>query len=126
MANIVNDRVLDYGLDILDTEADQIDIVSADPTTYTEATSTYSLGAKNFGVGSACGSPAAASPNGRKVTTAAITDGVASGSDVATGWAVVDTVNMRLLANGDLAAPQTLTSGNPFTLDAFDISIPNQ
>lgn len=127
MANILQDRVLDNGLSIIDTEADRIDIVSQDPTTYTEATSTYSLGNKDFGAsGTAFGAPAAATPNGRKVTSNAITDGSVTATGTATGWAVVEVANTRLLANGDLSASQALTSGNTFTLPAFDIRIPNQ
>lgn len=126
MAAMLQDRVLDNGLAVLDTEATHIHICSADPTTYTEAASTYSLGNKNFGAGAAFGSPAAGSPNGRKVTSAAITDGSVTGTGTAAKWAVVDATNTRLLANGALGASQGVTAGNTFTLSAIDIRIPNQ
>lgn len=126
MANVLADRVLDLGLNVLDTEATHIYICSADPTTYTEATSTYALGNKNFGAGNAFGAPAAGSPNGRKVTSVAITDGSVTGTGTAAKWAVTDNTNSRLLANGSLSASQAVTSGNTFTLAAFDIRIPNQ
>lgn len=126
MANILQDRVLDLGLNVLDTEATHIYVVSADPTTYTEATSTYALGNKNFGAGAAFGSPAAGSPNGRKVDSVAITDGSITATGTATGWAVTDNTNTRLLANGDLSSSQSVTNGNTFTLGSFEIRIPNQ
>ena len=126
MANVVQDRVLDFGLNVLDTESTHIYITSADATTYTEAVSTYALGNKNFGAGAAFGSPAAAPPNGRKVSSAAITDGTVSGTGTAAKWAAVDSANSRLHANGTLAASQSVTSGNTFTLASFDVRIPNQ
>lgn len=126
MANIVADRVLDLGLNVLDTEATHVYIVSADPTTFTEASSTNALGNKNFGAGAVFGAPAAGTPNGRKVTSAAITDGVVTGTGTATGWAITDNTNSRLLANGDFSASQGVTNGNTFTLGAFTITIPNQ
>src|SRR5262245_27983882 len=43
-------RIFDFGLSVLDSEADQILICNTQPTTYNEATVTYKLGAKNFGV----------------------------------------------------------------------------
>lgn len=127
MANLVQDRVLDLGLNVLDTEADRLDICSADPTTYTEATSTFSLGNKDTGAaGTLFGAPAAGTPNGRKVTTVPITDGAVTATGTATKWGVTDVGNTRLLANGSLAAGQAVTSGNTFQLGAFDIRIPNQ
>lgn len=119
--SFLNDRVLDLGLNVLDTEANRLDICSSEPTTYTQATSTNSLGNKT---GFAIGSPAARTPTGRKVTTAAITDGTVSATGTATHYAITDTVNSRLLATGALSASQAVTSGNVFTLPAFDIGIP--
>lgn len=118
----LNDRVLDNGLTVLDTEANRLDICSQAPTTYTEATSTYTLGNKTS---LSVGAPADRSPTGRKVTVAAITDGTVSGTGTATHVAIVDTVNSRLLAVQALSASQAVTSGNTFTLPAFDIGIPD-
>lgn len=126
MASVVGDYVLDNGLAALDTLASHIYICSQDPTTFTEASSTYALGNKNFGAGVAFGAPAAGSPNGRKVTSVAITDGIVTGTGTASKWAVTDNTNSRLLANGALSAGQAVTSGNTFSLGAFDIRLPNQ
>lgn len=126
MAANVQSRVLDNGLTVLDTEADKIVLCSQEPTTYTEANSTYILGAKTFSTGAAFGSPAAGSPNGRKVSSTAITDGAISGTGTATNWAVVDTANTRLLAVGSLSSSQAVTNGNTFSLPSFDIRLPSQ
>lgn len=124
----LGDYVLDNGLTVLDTAANRLDVCHTLPTTYAEATATYTVGNKTS---LSVGSPAAASPNGRKVTVAQITDGSITATstdtdDDAQYWAVVDTVNERLLAAGSLSAGQMVTSGNTFTLAAFDIRIPNQ
>jgi len=118
----INDRVFDNGLTVLDTEANRLDITSQEATTYTEATSTYTLGNKTS---LSVGAPGDRSGGGRKVTVAAITDGTVTGTATATHWAVVDTSNSRLLATGSLSSGQAVTNGNPFTLASFDIGIPD-
>lgn len=118
----INDYVFDAALAILDTEANRLDICSQEPTTYAEATSTYTLGNK---LALSVGAPEDLSPNGRKVVVATITDGSVTGTNTATHWAITDTGNSRLLASGALSASQAVTSGNTFTLGAFDIGIPD-
>src|SRR5262252_8557968 len=112
----VQSWVLDNGLSSFKSNADKIYINSQEPTDFTGATSTYALGNKNFGAGAALTGPANGSPNGRKVTTVAVTDGAVSGSGTAANWSIVDSVNSRLLASGNLSASQVVTSGNIFTL----------
>ena len=126
MANILGDYALDNGLNAIHNLADKIYICSQDPLTFTDATSTYALGNKSFGAGNAFGVPSAGSPNGRQVTSVPITDGAVTASGNAAKWAVVDSANSRLLANGSLSVSQPVTSGNTFTLAAFNIRIPNQ
>ena len=121
MATLAN-RVYDNGLTVLDTEANRIDITSQEVTTYTEATSTYTLGNSTS---LSIGAPTDGDTSGRKVTAAAISDGSVTGTGTATHFAVVDTSNSRLLATGSLSASQSVTSGNTFTLAAFDIEIPD-
>jgi len=121
---MINDRVLDNGLSVLDTEADRLYICTQEPTTYTQASATYALGNKSGSAGSICGSPAARSPSGRKVTTAAITDGTVTTGGTASHWAIVDSSNSRLLAAGALSAPHAVVTDYPFSLASFDIGIP--
>ena len=111
----LNDRVFDNGLTVLDTEGNRVDICSQEPTTYAQATSTYSLGNETS---ISISAPADASPNGRKVTLAAITGASVTGTGTATHYAIVDTSNSRLLATGSLSASQAVTSGNTFSLTA--------
>ncbi len=118
----INDRVFDLGLTILDTEANRLDICSLEPTTFTQATSTNTLGNKTA---LSVGAPEDRSPTGRKVVVAAISGGSVTANGTASHWAVTDTVNSRLLATGALAATQVVTSGNTFSLAAFDIGIPD-
>lgn len=120
----INDYVLDLALAYIDTSANRLDICSQEPTTYTEATVTYTLGNKTSITVSAPADRVAAG-NGRKVTISAITDGSVTGTATATHWAIVDTGNSRLVATGLLSSSQAVTSGNTFTLAAFDIGIPD-
>ena len=120
----LNDRVLDNGLSVLDLEATHIHICSAEPTTFAQATSTYALGAKALGAGGVFGAPAARTPSGRRVSSTAITDGAVTANGTATHYAVVDSLNGRLLAASSLASSQGVSSGNTFSLPSFDIGIP--
>jgi hypothetical protein len=120
----LNDRVFDNGLTVLDTEANAIHITSA---------------RGNHAHGSQCGicthlgnstslsigAPQDRSGGGREVVVAAITDGSVTGTGTATHYAIVDTVNSRLLATGSLTASQAVTSGNTFTLSSVAIGIPD-
>ena len=122
----VQSVVLDSGLTNFKNVASHIYICSTEPTTYAEATSTFALGNKNFGAGAALSGPSAASPNGRRISTVAITDGVVTGTGTATSWALVVAGSSALLASGSLSAAQAVTSGNTFTLAGFDIRLPSQ
>ncbi|QBQ72786.1 hypothetical protein CRP6_gp62 [Roseobacter phage CRP-6] len=118
----LNDRVFDEGLSVLDLEANAVHVTSAEATDYTEATSTYSLGSSSS---LSIGAPSDRVGGGRKVSVTAIDDGVITGTGTVTHYALVDTVNSRLLATAALTASQSVTSGNTFTLATFDIGIPD-
>ena len=83
MAASLEDRVLDLGLNVLDTETSSISVCSSEPTTIAIAATSGLLGYKGWGAGNAFGAPAAGSPNGRKVTSVAITDGTITTSGTA-------------------------------------------
>ena len=116
------DRVYDSGLGILNSEVNRLDICSQEPATYTEATSTYSLGNKTSPTVS---SPADRSGGGREVTVSAISDGSVTATGTATHFALVDTNNSRLLVTGALDSSESVTNGNTFTLTEFTIGIPD-
>ena len=118
----LNDRVFDNGLTVLDTEASAIHVTLQESTTYTEATSTHTLGNSTS---LSIGSPADRSGGGREVTVGAISDGSITGTGTATHYAIVDVSNTRLLVTGSLSASQSVTSGNTFTVASFAIGIPD-
>ena len=120
MATISN-YVLDAALSKLDTEADRIDITSQEAGSYAEATSAYTLGNSTS---LSFGAPTDGDTSGRKVTAAAITDGSVTADGTATHYAIVDVSASRLLATGSLTTSQSVTSGNSFTIAAFDVEIP--
>ena len=112
------DRVMDNGLSVLDTEANAVHLTSQEAATYAEATSTYSLGSAT---GISISAPSDRAGGGRKVTLAAITNGVFNANGTATHYAIVDTVNSRLLATDTLTASQIVYAGNNFALTTMDI-----
>lgn len=116
------DRVFDNGLTVLDTEANKILITSQEAANYTEANSTYALGNSTS---LSIAAPSDRTGGGREVVVAAVSDGSVTGSGVATHYAIVDTVNSRLLATGSLTTSQTVTTGNTFSLGSFTIGIPD-
>lgn len=122
---LISDYVLDAALSKLDTEANAIYICSLEPATYTAATVTNALGSATGAAYPGIGAPADGTPNGRAVTASAVTSGTVSATGTASHFAIVDTVNSRLLATGSLSATQAVTSGNTFTLTSFTVRIPD-
>jgi hypothetical protein len=117
----IADYILDLALAEFDTATTTLYITSQVATTYTEASSTYKLGTKTS---LSIGAPADRTPNGRKVTVASFTDGTVDATATATHWAITKS-GTTLMATGPLSASQAVTSGNTFTLAAFDIGVPD-
>lgn len=117
----LNDRVFDNGLTVLDTEANAIHITSAEATDFANVSSVTLGNSTSLSIGA----PQDRSGGGREVVVAAITDGSVTGTGTATHYAIVDTVNSRLLATSTLTASQSVTSGNTFTLSSVAIGIPD-
>lgn len=115
----INDEVFDQGLDYADTNGTRVDICSQEPTTYAEATSTYTLGNKTS---VSTGATTDGDVDGRKVVVAAITGGSVTGTGTATHWALTDGSSV-LIATGALSSSTAVTTGNTFSLGAFDIGI---
>jgi len=115
----ISDEVRDQGLDYADTNGTRIDICSQEPVTYTEATSTYTLGNKTA---LNTGATVDGATDGRRVIVPAITDGSVTGTGTASHWALTDGASL-LIATGALTSSQAVTSGNTFTLDAISITI---
>lgn len=118
----LHDDVFDNGLNVLPTNVENLYVCSQEPTTFTEASSTYKLGTKSA---PSIGSPADKAGGGREVTVAAISDGTVDATGTASHYALTDNSATKLLATGSLAASQSVTAGNPFTLAAFAVGIPD-
>ncbi len=123
MAVFMNDSLLDLILQYLEDNGTRLDICSALPATFAEATVTYTLGAYPSVTYTG---PVDRSPNGRKTQVDAISGGGVTGNGTAAYWAITKpTATTALLAAGTLAVPQVVTSGNTFSLAAFDIGLPD-
>jgi hypothetical protein len=118
----LHDDILDAALQYIEDNVENLYICSAEPTTFAEANSTYKLGSKATPT---ITGPANGDTSGRKTTVDAITDGSVTGTGTATHWALTDDSASKLLATGALASSQAVTSGNTFSLTAFDIEIPD-
>lgn len=117
----INDDIFDNGLaSIAAATLRRVDInFTQEPTTYTEATSTFTTGNKT---GLTLTAIANGAVDGRKVDTPAITDGDVTATQTAAFWSLTDNISV-LHAAGSLSATQAVTSGNTFTLDAISITI---
>lgn len=122
MPGYIDDFYLDKVPAAIKADTNVLVICSANPTTYTEAFTTYKLGTKTSPTLS---DPQDAIPDGRKLVVSAISDGVVSVSGTATHFALLDTVNSRLAVAQSLAVPLSVGSENSFSLGAIDVRIPD-
>jgi len=115
---LIADVVFDAAITVLTTNTNVLYITSTEYATYAEASSTKKLGTKSSYSLGAVGN---GTPSGRKTTAPAISDGVVNTTGSASHWALCS--GTVLYATGALSAPQGVTSGNTFTLTAFDVTI---
>lgn len=123
MGKFANDDVLDALLAEIAT-GDEITVCSAEPTTYTEAHTTYKLadGSLTPGNGNGDFTIGDGDASGRKLTVAQQGPLAIDASDTATHIAITDTANSKLLAVTTCTG-QSLTSGGTVTVPAFDIEV---
>ena len=113
----IADTVFDTGLNTLDTNGTQIDITTSEISVWAN------LAAATLGNATVnTGAPANGAVDGRRVTVPAITTGTVTGTGSATHWCLSNG-SSTVYAAGPLTSPQSVTSGNTFTLDAIDITI---
>ncbi len=125
MANVVLEPyVVDNGVAALDT-ASRVYICFQEPTTYNEASTTYTAGYKHLGDGNVFGSAEAASPSGRQIVSFAVTGGIRVAGNTPTHWAVTDETNSRLLARGPLTGGVGMSSGQTWSLGTITIELPS-
>ena len=118
----IENPVFDAALQVLIDDGDRLDLCSQEPTNYTEATSTYSLGNQTS---ITIGTIADGDVSGRKVTVSATSGGTIGTTGTATHYAISNIAGTQLLAAGDLTTSQQVVSGNTFTTEAFDIELPD-
>lgn len=123
MPATLHDNVYDNGLSHIVANVENLYICSQQPTTFAEASSTYKLGTK--AAPSITGPTDGGAGGGRQVTVGAISDGTVNSDGTATHWALCDDSASELTATQALASSQAVTTGNPFTLTAMNVQIPD-
>lgn len=118
---IIDDQSLDAGLNDIRTNTDILHICSSEPANYA-GIAAVSLGTKSSPTIS---TPTDGDASGRKITVSAIADGTVTATGTATHQVLADTSNTRLKASQALSSSQAVTSGNTFTLTAWDIELPD-
>lgn len=121
MAKTVHDDVLDQALNYVKTNATRLSACSQQPTTYTEAITTYKLAIKTISSIDFTG-PVNGDVSGRKVTTNSQAGVTVDSTGDATHIALCDSVNSKLLMV-TTCTTQTLTSGNTVNFPAYDFEI---
>jgi len=120
----IGNKVYDDGLNLLNSVADasHFHLCSSLPTTYA-AVLAASLGKKPL-LPADVSNPAAALPNGRQVTIAALTNIQITTTGTASHYAIVDEVDSVLQIANTLAANESVTQGGTVSTSSFTIRIP--
>ena len=118
----LGDTVFDSGLGAIDTNTENLYLLSADPGLTWANIATYALGSK--------ATPTIAAPSdrtsgGREVVIAAITDGSVTSTGTATHYALTDDSASEILATSTLSSNLSVTSGGTFATESFSIGIPD-
>jgi hypothetical protein len=121
MAKSVHDDVLDQSLNYVKTNGTRICVCSTQPTTYTEAITTYKLAIKTISSSDYTG-PANGDSSGRKLTVNQAATITVDATGTASHVAIADATASKLLYVTTCSA-QALTSGNTVTVPAWDIEI---
>lgn len=124
MGKTVNDDALDAMLDYIADNGDKLTVCSTEPTTYTEATSTYKLADTTLTKGEGNGDYTISDgdASGRKLTVAEQANIDVDTSGDAQHIAICDSVNSKLLYVTTCTS-QALTQGNQVTVPAWDIEV---
>lgn len=117
----LDNTIYDSGLTELTTNGNRLDICSQEPTSYVEATSTYTLGTSTITINS----PTDRTAGGREVEVNAVINQPVTSTGTATHYAIIDDSSNTLLATNTLTESQAVTSGNNFSVSPFKIGIPS-
>lgn len=119
MAKSAHDDVLDSSLNYVKNNSTRICVCSQEPTTYTQAVTTYKLAIKTITTTDFTG-PVNGDTSGRKVTSIQHTGVTVDSSGTATHVALADSVTSKLLYVTTCTS-QALTAGNTVTVPVWDI-----
>lgn len=119
MGKVLHDDVLDALLIEIADNGDRLFVCSAEPGTYTEASSTYMLASHNLTTGDGLGDFVIADDpsSGRRLTLAQQATIAITNTGTATHVAVCDAGNTKVLHVTTLSSSQALSSGNTVTVD---------
>lgn len=120
MPKTAADAFYDGAFDILVNNVDRMFICSSEPTTYTEAATTYNLATVNLTSGDF--TKAAGDVSGRKVTIAQQT-GETVASNGTAGWVALGKTTGSVLYYRTTCTSQVLTAGNGLTVNAWKVEI---
>lgn len=123
MSKFVPDSTLDSFLDIIADDGLRAHICSTQPTTYTEATTTFQLGTATLTAGDGNGDWVIADgdTSGRKLTMSQQTSITIDNTGTAQHIAITDATDTLYAVT--TCTSQAVTSGNTATINAFDIEI---
>jgi len=121
MAKSIHDDVLDQALNYVKNNGTRLCVCSTEPTTHTQALTTYMLAIKTIADTDYTG-PSAGDISGRKIRVNAASSVSVTNSGDAQHVALVDFANSKLLAVTTCTL-QTLTAGNLVNVPAWDIEI---
>lgn len=122
MGKSFHNDVLDGALNIIKNNGTQIHFCSQEPTTYTQAASTYKLISKTGLTAADYTGPSdnGGAGGGRLLTVNAISAMTPASNGTVTHAAIVDSVNSKLLAV-DTVTSQAVTTSQSWSSPAFDI-----
>lgn len=121
MAKSVHNDVLDAALNYIKNNGTRLCLCSAEPTTYTEAITTYKLADVDITSVNYTG-PADGDVSGRKLSVNAQSGVTVDSTGTSTHLAIVDVTNTKLLYVTTHTS-QALTAGNTVNIGAWDIEI---
>jgi len=121
MGKSAHDDVLDQTLDYIKTKATRISVCNAQPTTFTQAITTYMLVIKTISSSDFTG-PANGDASGRKLTSNQHAGITITNSGTATHVALCDYSDSKLLLVTTCSS-LAITQGNLLTIAAWDIEL---
>ena len=117
MAKSIHNDIFDAALNYLKNNGNELTLCSQEPTSYTEAHSTYALADVALDTGDYTG-PVDGTVSGRKITVNQQADVPVDATGTGTHVAIVDTNNSKLLLVSTCNSIQ-VTSGNNVTIPQF-------